>query len=86
MLSTILVVRIMDGSKCPLTTPKVSSTAFKIGVIAFVVQDAAEKILISSGLYSLWFTPCTIFELLPGAVSSTLSAPLKPNDDSTLRV
>jgi hypothetical protein len=35
----------MDGLKCPLTTPKVSSTAFKIGVIAFVVQDA-EKIFI----------------------------------------
>jgi hypothetical protein len=39
----------MDGSKCPLTTPKVSSTAFKIGVI-FVVQDAAEKILIFIGI------------------------------------
>ena len=40
-------------SKCPFTTPKVSSTAFKIGVIAFVVQEAAEKISTSSGLYSL---------------------------------
>jgi hypothetical protein len=28
----------------PFTTPSVSSIAFKIGVIAFVVQDAAEKI------------------------------------------
>ena len=37
-------------SRCPFTTPRVSSTAFKIGVIALVVQDAAEKMETSSGL------------------------------------
>jgi hypothetical protein len=59
----------------PFTTPSVSSIAFKIGVIAFVVQDAAEKYLfhqdcIRFGLHREQFgTP------LPGAVNKTLSTP-----------
>ena len=40
-------------SKCPLFTPKESSIAFKTGVIALVVQDAAEKIFTLSGSCSL---------------------------------
>jgi hypothetical protein len=68
------------------TTPKVSSTAFKIGVIAFVVQDAAEKMLLISVVFVVVYAMYNIWNSFPGAVSSTLSAPLKPNDGSTLRV
>jgi len=64
-------------SRCPLLIPKVSLITFKIGVIALVVQDAAEKISTCFGLCSLWFTPYTILGIpFPGAVRSTLETPL----------
>jgi hypothetical protein len=58
----------------PFTTPSVSSIAFKIGVIAFVVQDAAEKYLfhqdcIRFGLHREQFG--TLYR----AVNKTLSTP-----------
>jgi len=34
----------------PFTTPSASSTTWRTGVIALVVQEAAEKMFISSGL------------------------------------
>ena len=44
--------------------------------MAFVVQEAAEKISTLSGSCSLWFTPCTMFGTpFPGAVSNTLLIP-----------
>ena len=40
----VLVVGVgMDGFKWPWTTPKDSSTAFKTGVMALVVQEAAKN-------------------------------------------
>jgi hypothetical protein len=55
----------------------VSSTAFKIGVMAFVVQDAAEKMLLISVVFVMVYTMNNIRNSLSGAVSNTLSAPLE---------
>ena len=61
---------------CPFSTPKLSFITFKIGVIAFVVQEAAEKMLCVAKSYSRWFAPNTIFGIsFPGAVNNTLETP-----------
>jgi hypothetical protein len=67
------------------TTPKVSSIAFKIGVIAFVVQDACRKISISSGIvFVLVYTMNNIWYPLPGAVNKPYLLLQKLSGDSRL--
>ena len=56
--------------------PNSSFIALSVGVIALVVQLAAEMTL-SSGLMSSVLTPNTMFlTFLPGAVNRALAAPL----------
>jgi hypothetical protein len=59
----------------PFTTPSVSSIAFKIGVIAFVVQDAAENIYFIRIVFVLVYTVNNIWYSFTGAVNKTLSTP-----------
>ncbi|MNC30911.1 hypothetical protein D3C75_792140 [compost metagenome] len=56
--------------------PYLSCITLSTGVMALVVQEAAETIL-SSGPITSWLTPNTTFFIspLPGAVSSTRAAP-----------
>ena len=61
---------------CPFSIPNLSFTTLRIGVIAFVVHDAAEKMSNELISYSKWFAPKTIFGIsFPGAVSNTFDTP-----------
>jgi hypothetical protein len=75
----ILVIGVsVDGFEVTFTTPKVSSIAFRIGVIALVVHDAAEKILTLVGVVLIVVDAMNdIWDAFPGAVSKTLSTPLE---------
>ena len=46
---------------CPFSIPILSFTTLRIGVIAFVVHDAAEKMSNELISYFKWFAPKTIF-------------------------
>ena len=61
----------------PFSMPIWSSRTFSTGLMALVVQLAALKTFSFSMSRSLWLMPYTMFGTsFPGAVSSTLPAPL----------
>ena len=63
-------------SMCPFSIPNLSFTTLRIGVIAFVVHDAAEKMSNEFISYFKWLAPKTIFGIsFPGAVRSTFDTP-----------
>ena len=63
-------------STCPRTMPYASSIALSTGVMALVVQEAADRMRSSAVIVSS-LMPWTMFfsGVLPGAVSSTRDAP-----------